>query len=1026
MTTTSSFQIKPDFYTTEDDCKNNSKNTLQTNKRYKNFNQTHFTAGDEEQFNDYRDETNGCDKYINIENNIFINQNFAIWSGYHNLETTCVLNTFKYIFNKFKKGIYVKILNNEIKVFLPFSNSNFINEWSHLIKYDKKIFKKVSEIEGRIFNEKKVNDFVNTWYANNCLLRYEFPINEGDTNVSCIKNMLEELCKNRNIPDIEFYVNRRDFPILTTKYSEPYYDIWGSDNVPLVSHKYDNYLPIFSMSKTSNYADILFPTHEDWANVQIKENKFFTNSRVHLHSNANHNIKWKDKKNIAVFRGSSTGSGLTIDNNQRLHISYLSSLNKIDNDDGNYYLDAGITKWNTRIKKLKDKNELQIIDIDSLPFSLVPQLCYDKQLEYKYIIHIDGHVSAFRLSYQLGMNSLILLVESDWKLWYMHLLKPYVHYIPIKRDLSDIYTQIKWCKINDTKCQEIVNNANEFYKKYLDKNGILDYLQKLLIDVKEQTGTYYYNCKSILSLQQEEQLNILQIYKNKYPKDSDEKCLNSIPIHIGRCYGLLKGIQYIINYLGIELYKENKDKVFENNSVEINKLKLKNYNLILKVSKNQKKEKENIHESFIGITCINKILKNIPNFCFIYALDNDNSVISEYIRGERLFEYIKSDKFSLKIYINVLYQLCLALQVAQNECCFVHYDLTPWNIIIQFLDEEVDIEYQIDYNKIIKIRTNVVPIIIDYGKSHVIYKNKHYGFVNMYKFSTSHDIISFILTSIYQIIIEQNVVKEDFSTILYISNFLSGTKYYNKHFNNAKDVKMFFRNAKKYSNLLYNDKYELEYKTPMDLFYYLQKRINYVKINYLYSYSSFMNKSYPYQIFHYILSKNNNEQMNSFIKSLKRIKKIKINISIKLFYINLITNDIISYGFFNSDIKNLIHKILKYLSNNIDRSTKKEIKYKDKYDNDFVINFDENIFLEPYKLKELLNVYSKYDIKKMIKKLNNLVDNNHNKITLNNSIANIKTLFSTTETLYFHNIKNINKEIYKYIYNFVCKINNNV
>jgi hypothetical protein len=108
MTTTSCFQIKPDFYNTEEDCKNISKSIIQTNSRYKNFIQTHFTAGDEEQFNDYRDETNSCKKDINLENNIFIEQSFSIWSGYHNLETTCVLNTFKYIFNKFKKEFMSK------------------------------------------------------------------------------------------------------------------------------------------------------------------------------------------------------------------------------------------------------------------------------------------------------------------------------------------------------------------------------------------------------------------------------------------------------------------------------------------------------------------------------------------------------------------------------------------------------------------------------------------------------------------------------------------------------------------------------------------------------------------------------------------------------------------------------------------------------------------------------------------------------------------------------------------------------
>jgi hypothetical protein len=63
----------------------------------------------------------------------------------------------------------------------------------------------------------------------------------------------------------------------------------------------------------------------------------------------------------------------------------------------------------------------------------------------------------------------------------------------------------------------------------------------------------------------------------------------------------------------------------------------------------------------------------------------------------------------------------------------------------------------------------------------------------------------------------------------------------------------------------------------MDLLNYLQKRINYVKIVDMSSYSSFMNKSYGYQIFHYVLSENKDDEINSFIKSLKRIKKISKN-----------------------------------------------------------------------------------------------------------------------------------------------------
>ena len=79
------------------------------------------------------------------------------WSKYQNLDANSVDNTFNYIFNKFKKGIYIKIKDNELRVFLPFSKVNFINEWSHLIKYDRskysnmlEFIEKVQISEGRM------------------------------------------------------------------------------------------------------------------------------------------------------------------------------------------------------------------------------------------------------------------------------------------------------------------------------------------------------------------------------------------------------------------------------------------------------------------------------------------------------------------------------------------------------------------------------------------------------------------------------------------------------------------------------------------------------------------------------------------------------------------------------------------------------------------------------------------------------------------------------------------------------------
>lgn len=1010
MTTTSGFQVKPDFYITKELCIELSKKKIQTNPRYKNFNQTHFTAGDEEQFIEYKYEINGTEENNSDENNsdnVFSHLELKIWNGYNNLETSSVLNTFRYIFNKFKKGIFVKILNNELKVFLPFSNANFINEWSHNIKTSDEfnIFEYVSIIEGYKFSEKNVNDFKNTWYANNCLLRYEYPIYEGDTNVSNVKNMLEELCEKRKIPDIEFFLNRRDFPIITKNKSEPYYDLWDSYDYPLVSHNYDKYIPILSMSKTDIFADILIPTHEDWSRIQSTENKWFCKSYRSCEENVE--IEWEDKQNIAVFRGSSTGNGVTIDTNQRLKIAYLSYLKKIDKSDNLPYLDAGITKWNLRIKKLMNIPELSVVDIHSLPFDLVPFMSIEEQCKYKYIVHIDGHVSAFRLSLELKMGNVILLVDSRWKMWYSYLLKPYVHYVPVADDLSDIYEKIRWCKRNDDKCKEIVSNAKKFYETYLQKDGVLDYMQKILIDVKKQTGTYYYNEISPLTLQIEKEKEIIKEY-NTYPEFSKIVEKISLP-DMNRCYGLLKGIHNLVNYfinnrLFDTVFIKN-NNIFKNKNIDIQKYSFKDQSdigFVLKSANNPKKNKENIHEAFVGLTCTNNLLKKIPNFCYIYGINDENKVITEYIDGKIFLEYIKND-FNVRDYIFILIQICLVLQQSQRECGFIHYDLTTWNIIIQRLDNEIEVEYEIEENMFVKVKTNIIPILIDYGKSSMIYNYEQYCFVNMYKYSTCQDIISILVTSLYQVLTEQNITKTDFFDILKIANFLSNTGYRKSAFYNSRDLKSFLRNAKKYSNILNDNKYELEKLKPIDLFNYLLEKFDKYRYNIICkshsSISSFMNKSNGVQVFYYSLSENNKDKINSYILTLKSMKKSSIQ------EINLLLNDLDAiYGKekYKSIIKNVLSSASKYNAKNV----------KEHFCFDFDlrnINYDENIFTDEKKIMKLLK--DNIDIIQNLDKIKNIKYKNvDDKIIM---IVFINTLIQTAKNIYKENTE---------IYNFIYKI----
>ena len=985
MTTTSELQKKPDYYIDKEKCLNSRRVKFQTNMRYKNFKQTHFTAGDEEQFDRYRNMVNGqiCEGKISLNKNIFKDINtYTSWDKYQNISANAVSNTFRYLFYKFKKSIFVKILNNKLSVFLPFSNAQYLNEWSKEIHIQPKhktpeaFMLYISKLEGRKYPS-KVNPNINEWYANNCLIRYEQPLSEGESNISVIKNMLEALCSKRKVDDVEFFINRRDFPLLKKNLTEPYDHMWGDDK-KLVSHSYEKYTPILSMSKTDKYADVLIPTYEDWSRVKLDDGIYFSDTCAKEYQ-VGFGIQWKDKKPIAVFRGSTTGCGVTINDNMRIKVSWMSSKGVKDKK-GIKYLDAGITKWNLRPRKLKNQKYLQTIEIPDLLFNLVEPLSPMEQAGYKYIINIDGHVSAFRLSLELGMGSVVLLVDSPWKIWYSDMLVPYEHYIPVKEDLSDLYKVIDWCRSNDDKCEKIAKGAREFYDKYLSEKSILDYLQKTLIDIKKDMGIYLYNIHTPLETMIEyERLNI----KYTYP-ESQTSTIGEIP-KLYRSYGLLQGIEWIIRKVIMETdfdkIAKYSGKIFENKLSLISQYKLAGFNMIVKSSNDKFKKLEHIHETYIGTYCINKLLMYIPNFSYIFGMyekDNTIHLVSEKIEGITLFQYMYSKEFSMRDFLFILIQICLSLEVAQSKCGFVHHDLTPWNVMVQKIPTHIEFDYPLSYDKIIRVKTRIIPILIDYGKSHVIIDNIHHGFTKMFNMSTIYDIVSLVYTSINLLIDKPGILEED---ILYLSNFFTGGSYRPEKFT-KNTIKPFFKQNSKYSNLISTNMYDLEKYTPYDMIKYIMKMSKYsfslglIKPD---KYVSKMDKSNSRQVFEYILSSNNEERLQSYKNVFIRIKQCTIPQSDNLLFnyyaaqnlyanINSVKTEmdkfLLSFNMEKTDCKRITETIVfikELYEKLLTKSEVKEVEYKiqGNFKKLFKPEYDQELFSSPKNILTLIENYNK-------------------------------------------------------------------
>ena len=359
------------------------------NKKYKNFKQFIFTAGDwndiKENILEKREELNIIKSYkfnLNkiMDKNIFYNskdndllknkkyiQNLLEHKLYKNIDNKSMMNTLKYMFYKIRNGVFIKIKNNELKMYIPFHNSNYKNDWHNYIKMNKKEIIDYNFEKNKNF---KRNYYMNKekekWIGDNCIINTSKFRNYKLVNAGGFYVMLKELCNSRVIPDIEFFYNHRDYPILKKDLTEPYIDIVNDENIKLKNNKYDKYMPIVGTCKRENYLDILIPTSDDWEIVNKTINvglcrDVYTNFK-------NPNIDWNEKIPTAIFRGAATNCGYDEHTSSRIKAHMLSKEWEINNNynennkiDGIKFLDAGVTFiWYDDIKK-KGKIKLIIL-----------------------------------------------------------------------------------------------------------------------------------------------------------------------------------------------------------------------------------------------------------------------------------------------------------------------------------------------------------------------------------------------------------------------------------------------------------------------------------------------------------------------------------------------------------------------------------------------------------------------------------------------------------------------------------------
>ncbi len=155
---------------------------------------------------------------------------------------------------------------------------------------------------------------------------------------------------------------------------------------------------------------------------------------------------WSQRSSLVFWRGATTGERRS--DWRSLPRIKLCELAKLDLS-GRF--DCGVNE----VVQAITPSETQEIDAAGLMRSFVPSTAFNT---YKYHIDIDGNTNSWPgLFIKLLSGGAVLKVRSahDYAQWYYSSLKPWIHYIPVESDLSDLMEKVAWLDGHDAEAQAI-------------------------------------------------------------------------------------------------------------------------------------------------------------------------------------------------------------------------------------------------------------------------------------------------------------------------------------------------------------------------------------------------------------------------------------------------------------------------------------------------------------------------------------------------------------------------------------------
>jgi len=175
------------------------------------------------------------------------------------------------------------------------------------------------------------------------------------------------------------------------------------------------------------------------------------------------NYPWKSKTTKIFWRGQTTGKHFHTD--PKKFYPRLSLMHTAASKD---YIDAAFTHFTADMPK-------QDQDYIAKKFPLKNFITPAESLKYKYLLDVDGHSCSYsRMAWILYSNSLLFKHTSNKVQWYYDKLQPYVHYLPVLEDFSNLEAQYVWAEAHQTEVQAMVDNSRILAEQIFDPESLVN------------------------------------------------------------------------------------------------------------------------------------------------------------------------------------------------------------------------------------------------------------------------------------------------------------------------------------------------------------------------------------------------------------------------------------------------------------------------------------------------------------------------------------------------------------------------